>query len=71
MARSAAALVQGFVNFDRDLKFAGIIFNNLGSKSHYKYLTDAMAEYVDVPVLGGILRNDKVAIPERLLGKHR
>lgn len=68
MARSAAALVQGFENFDPDLKFAGVIFNKLGSDSHLTYLTDALEGSVNMPCLGGILRDDRVEIPERHLG---
>jgi len=68
MARSAAALVQGFENFDPDLQFVGVIFNNLGSAGHLQYLTDALVENVRMPCLGGILRNNQVAIPERHLG---
>jgi len=68
MARGAAALVKGFVEFDPELDFAGVVFNNLGSQNHYRYLTDAMEEYVSVPVLGGILRNQQITIPERHLG---
>ncbi len=68
MARSAAALVKGFVEFDPEVNFAGVVFNNLGSKNHLKYLEDAAGEYLSVPVLGGILRNDRIAMPERHLG---
>jgi cobyrinic acid a,c-diamide synthase len=68
MARSAAALVQGFENFDPGLQFAGVIFNNLGSPGHLKYLIDALAGNVRMPCLGGILRNSRVVIPERHLG---
>jgi cobyrinic acid a,c-diamide synthase len=68
MARSAAALVQGFENFDRELQFAGVIFNNLGSDGHFKYLNEALAGNVRMPCLGGILRDSRVTIPERHLG---
>ena len=68
MARSAAALVQGFEGFDPGLSFAGVLFNHLGSSRHLQYLTDAMQGHVRMPVLGGVLRDDKVAIPERHLG---
>lgn len=30
LARSAAALIQGFTMFDTNLKFAGVIFNKVG-----------------------------------------
>jgi len=68
MARSAAALVQGFERFDKDLTFAGVVFNNLGSPGHLTYLEQAMAAYVDMPVLGGFLRDEQLRMPERHLG---
>ncbi|RLB94202.1 MAG: cobyrinate a,c-diamide synthase [Deltaproteobacteria bacterium] len=68
MARSAAALVQGFENFDPDLTFAGVIFNKLGSVNHLHYLTEAMETSVRMPCLGGILRDEGIEIPERHLG---
>ncbi len=68
MARSAAALVQGFENFDHDLRFCGVIFNRLGSPRHLNYLKDALSGHVQMPCLGGMLRNMDIAIPERHLG---
>jgi cobyrinic acid a,c-diamide synthase len=68
MARSAAALVQGFERFDPKVSFAGVLFNNLGSRGHYTYLKEAMQAHVTTPCLGGIGRNDAVKMPERHLG---
>lgn len=68
MARSAAALVQGFERFDPKVSFAGVLFNNLGSRGHYTYLKEAMQAHVKIPCLGGIGRNDAVKMPERHLG---
>ncbi len=68
MARSAAAIVHGFESFDPDLSFAGVIFNNLGSKGHFQYLKEAMPDKVRMPCIGGILRDTAVSIPERHLG---
>ena len=68
MARSAAALVYGFERFDPDLDFAGVIFNNVGSPRHLAYLREALEGRVNMPCLGGIPRDDGVAIPERHLG---
>lgn len=68
MARSAAALIQGFERFDPDVKFAGIIFNNLGSERHLDYLREAMKGNVTAPCLGGLVRDSAIAIPERHLG---
>jgi cobyrinic acid a,c-diamide synthase len=68
MARSAAALVQGFENFDPQLEFAGVAFNHLGSRRHLDYLRDAMDGAVRMPCLGGLLRDEALAMPERHLG---
>ena len=68
MARSAAALVYGFTAFDPAVAFAGVVFNNLGSRHHYRYLKEALEHYTTTPVLGGILRDTLTPIPERHLG---
>ncbi len=68
MARSAAALVQGFERFDADLQFAGVVFNNLGSKGHLEYLQQAMQGNVAMPVVGGLQRDHAMHMPERHLG---
>jgi cobyrinic acid a,c-diamide synthase len=68
MARSAAALVMGFENFDPQLRFAGVLFNNLGSRRHLAMLQEALAGSVRMPCLGGLLREEAVRIPERHLG---
>ena len=68
MARSAAAIVQGFENFDKDLNIAGIIFNRVGSLNHYEYLKEAVLENCKAEPLGYILRNDKIHLPDRHLG---
>jgi cobyrinic acid a,c-diamide synthase len=68
MARSAAALVQGFEGFDDALSFAGVLFNHLGSDRHLTYLKEAMDGHVRMPVLGGLMRDQSIEIPERHLG---
>lgn len=68
MARSAAALVYGFENFDPDLRFGGVIFNHLGSSRHLNYLKEALEGHVQMPCLGGLPANADIAIPERHLG---
>ena len=68
MARSAAAIVMGFENFDAELTYAGVIFNHLGSARLLQYLKEAVQDRIEMPCLGGILRNTAIAIPERHLG---
>ncbi|MGD2016028.1 MAG: cobyrinate a,c-diamide synthase [Desulfobacterales bacterium] len=68
MARSAAAIVMGFEHFDAELTYAGVIFNHIGSGRHLQYLKEAVQDRIEMPCLGGILRNTAIAIPERHLG---
>ncbi len=68
MARSAAAVILGFEKFDRDLSYAGVILNNLGSERHLRYLAEAIESVGSMPLLGGILRDPEISIPERHLG---
>ncbi len=69
MARSAAALIYGFKNFDPDLNLGGVIFNRIGSPVHLQYLKEAIGSNLPgLMVLGGIPTEDPVRIPERHLG---
>ena len=64
MARSAAAIVHGFRTFDPELEVAGVVFNRVGSDHHEQLLREA----VDLPVLGVLRRDERIAAPERHLG---
>jgi len=67
-ARSIAAMVLGFLHFDKSLKIAGIIVNNVASDRHERYITDAFANKIKAPVLGIIRRNSEMRMEERHLG---
>jgi len=68
MARSAAALVSGYANFDPDVNIAGVIFNRVGSQSHADLLREAMTLLPSIPVLGCLGRDESIATPSRHLG---
>lgn len=68
MARSAAAVVLGFKNFDPGLNIAGVILNRIGSERHLNLVTEAIETYCDIPVLGFIKKNAKLELPSRHLG---
>jgi cobyrinic acid a,c-diamide synthase len=68
MARSIAALAAGFQDFDPDLIWAGAIANKCGSAGHIEILRQAMAGNGTMPLLGGLIRDDDIAMPERHLG---
>jgi cobyrinic acid a,c-diamide synthase len=69
IARTAAALIQGLCGFDPTLRIAGVVFNNVGSESHYRLLYDALQAYVPaVKPVGYLPREAAIRAPERHLG---
>jgi cobyrinic acid a,c-diamide synthase len=68
-ARSVAAMIKGFAEFDPEINFAGIIFNQVGSENHASILRDAVADLgYNLPVLGCVPADPRLAIPSRHLG---
>jgi cobyrinic acid a,c-diamide synthase len=67
-ARSIAAIILGFLHFDRKLRIGAIILNKVAGERHAKYITDALGDAVKVPVIGILYRNSKVQMQERHLG---
>jgi cobyrinic acid a,c-diamide synthase len=67
-ARSIAAIVLGFLHFDRKLKIRALILNKVAGQRHVKYITDALAGTVRIPVIGSIYRDSKIQMHERHLG---
>jgi cobyrinic acid a,c-diamide synthase len=69
-ARSIAAVIRGFEVFDPELRFAGVVLNGIASEKHYRLLADAIAGNCATPILGWVLQQPSVHIPERHLGLH-
>jgi cobyrinic acid a,c-diamide synthase len=67
MARSIAALVHGFRDFDRALWLGGVICNRVGSAGHLELLRRALP---DVPIFGGLPKRPELTFRERHLGLH-
>ena len=67
MARSAAAIVHGYMTFDPEVMISGVIVNKVGSRNHVELLREAI-EPLGVPVVGALRRDDRVEAPERHLG---
>jgi cobyrinic acid a,c-diamide synthase len=65
MARSVAAMAQGFARYDPEVDVAGVICNRVGSRGHLDLLRQACDS---PPVLGGLPRQPELAFPERHLG---
>jgi len=67
-ARGIAPLVLGYQAFDPGLRIAGVVLNRVGGTRHESRLRDAIERYTDVPVLGAIAEDPRLAIVERHLG---
>ncbi|WP_320670650.1 cobyrinate a,c-diamide synthase [Patulibacter defluvii] len=67
MARSVAALVLGYRNYDLAVNVAGVILNRVGSEAHADLLREAL-EPIGVPVLGALVRDERLVAPSRHLG---
>jgi cobyrinic acid a,c-diamide synthase len=68
MTRGVAPLILGYQAFDRDIRIAGVILNQLGGARHESKLRAVIEHYTDVPVIGAVHHDDQLAIIERHLG---
>jgi cobyrinic acid a,c-diamide synthase len=66
-SQTAAAIAKGFCAYDPDVRIAGVVLNKLGSDRHKRLTGDAIAE-LGVPVVGALLRDSSLTLPERHLG---
>jgi cobyrinic acid a,c-diamide synthase len=67
-ARSIAAIILGFLRFDKNIKVKGIILNNISGDRHASYITDAVSGVTRVPIVGVIRRDKEIKMQERHLG---
>lgn len=68
MARSAAAMVSGYAQFDPALRVAGVLFNRVSSEGHYQLLKEAVELHTNVAVVGYLRPDQAVTITDRHLG---
>jgi cobyrinic acid a,c-diamide synthase len=68
VARSLAAQVKGYAEFEPRLKLAGVIANRSGSEGHGKSLAESLAAAGLPPLLGAIPRGAFPELPSRHLG---
>ncbi len=66
-AQSAAAVALGCARFDPRIEVAGVVLNKVASERHRRLVEDGMAR-IGLPVLGALMRNTALALPERHLG---
>ena len=68
MTRGIAPLILGYQAFDREVRIAGVILNQLGGARHESKLRAVIEHYTDVPVLGAIAHDARLETPQRHLG---
>ena len=68
MTRGVAALVLGMQAFDRGVRIGGVVLDRVGGARHESKLRAAIERYTDVPVLGAVADDARLAIGERHLG---
>jgi cobyrinic acid a,c-diamide synthase len=66
-AYSMTPLLQGFVNFRKDVRIAGVIFNKVGSEKHYQMLQQ-VCDDVNVKCLGYLPKRPELEQGSRYLG---
>lgn len=68
ITRGAAPLLLGYQAFDPAVNIAGVILNKVAGARHEQKLRQVIERYTDLPVLGAIHRDARLAIEERHLG---
>ncbi len=68
-AASAAAVIEGFRHHRKDIRLAGVVFNQVAGPGHRAMVDRACrAACPDLPRLGWLPRDSRLALPERHLG---
>ena len=68
MTRGIAPLLSGYNHFDSELSIGGVILNRVGGSRHQSKLIAAVEHYTDIPVMGTIMKDKALSLPERHLG---
>ncbi len=68
ITRGIAPLVNGYEQFDRKIKYKGIILNNIATDRHEGKIISALKEYTKLKVIGSVHKNSNLNIVEQHLG---
>jgi cobyrinic acid a,c-diamide synthase len=68
MTRGIAPLILGYQAFDKNIRIGGVILNRVGGSRHEAKLRAVIEHYTDVPVLGAVAEDPRLAVLERHLG---
>ncbi len=68
MTRGIAPLLLGYQAFDREVRIGGVLLNRVGGSRHEAKLRAVVEHYTDLPVLGAVAEDPRLAMTERHLG---
>ncbi len=68
MTRGVAPLILGYQAFDPQVRIGGVILNQLGGSRHEAKLRAVIEHYTNLPVLGAVQHDQRLAMVERHLG---
>lgn len=68
IGQSVAPLVSGFVNWNKNVRIAGVFAAMAGSENHVEILRQSLSNNGLPPLIGYMIRNDKLKLKERHLG---
>ena len=68
IGKSIAPLVSGFVNWNKEVRIAGVFAAMAGSENHVAILRQSLLDNGLPPLVGYMLRNEKLKLKERHLG---
>lgn len=66
-AQSAAAVALGCMHYDPRIRICGVVLNKVASPRHRRLVESGLAR-IGLPVLGALMRDANLALPERHLG---
>jgi cobyrinic acid a,c-diamide synthase len=77
MARSVAPMALGYANYDPEVNLDAVVVNKVGGSVHVQWIKEALEDLnlntklqqqLDLKFVGGMVKDQSVAIPERHLG---
>lgn len=68
MAASAAAMVMGYKEIDKNVNIVGVIANNVKTPSHFELIKTSVQKYCNIEVLGYFPPNKEFSLESRHLG---
>ena len=67
-ALSAAAMIRGFLDFDREVPIKAVIFNNVNSQEEYSIMKDAIEKHTGIDVIGYLPTREKYSFEDKSIG---